>query len=252
MSKDFVYASQASTRITQEIADADHPYLAVQQRIYGYDLIELLQQCSASDVQFLLYTGELPTPAQAQLFAQLQIALCNAGPRHPATRAVMTAAISKAKPEHLLPIGLQVLGGERQGAAAVASAWHALRRRLETALPVTADEALPAGFGAMYGAADPLQAVLLRHLAALPAAGAALQLCVALQQSAEPRELGILDVGLCAAVCLDLGIGARESIGVYQWLRTPGLLAHGMEQTHKPITDSPLLADEEYEFQQDC
>lgn len=252
MSKDFIYASHASTRITEEIADADHPYLAVQQRIHGYDLIELMQHRSASDVQFLLFTGELPSAAQAQLFAQLQIALCNAGPRHPATRAVMTAAISKAKPEHLLPIGLQVLGGERQGAAAVARAWYALRQRLDAAQPVTADELLPEGFGTLYDAPDPLQATLLRQLAALPAAGPALQLCVALQQIAEPRELGILDVGLCAAACLDLGIGARESIGVYQWLRVPGLLAHGMEQTHKPITESPLLADDDYEFQQDC
>lgn len=251
MSKDFVYASHASTRITQEIAAAEHPYLAVQQRIHGYDLIELMQHRTASDVQFLLYTGELPTPAQAQLFMQLQIALCNAGPRHPATRAAMTAAISKAKPEHLLPIGLQVLGGERQGAAAVAKAWYALRQRLDAGQPVTSDEALPAGFGAVYDAPDPLQASLLRQLATLAAAGPALQLCVALQQSAEPRGLGILDVGLCAAACLDLGISARESIGVYQWLRAPGLLAHGMEQTHKPITDSPLLADDDYEFQQD-
>lgn len=251
MSKDFVYASQASTRITEEVPADDQPYLAVRQRIYGYDLLDLMQKCPASDVQFLLLTGELPSPAQAQLFGQLQIALCNAGPRHAATRAVMTAAISKSRPEHLLPIGLQVLGGERQGAVAVATAWTELRQRLTDLVPLSTDTALPAGFGSIYGAADPLMAACLAQLVTLPAAGAALHYCAALQAIAVTRCQGILDVGLCAAACLDLGIGARESIGVYQLLRAPGLLAHAMEQTHKPITDSPLLADEDYEFQQE-
>lgn len=247
MSKDFVYAQQASSQITEEIATAHNPYLAAQQRICGYDLLELIQKCSFSDVLFLLLTGELPQAAQSQLLQQLQIALCNAGPRHPATRAVMTAGVSKARPEHLLPIGLQVLGGERQGAAAVATAWQALQQRLQqhTNLPT-----IPAGFGQLYGEADPLMADLLGQLASLPGAGHALALCQQLQQQLQPQQHGILDVGLCAAVCLDLGIGQRESIGLFQLLRAPGLLAHGMEQTHLPITASPLLADEDYEYQQ--
>jgi len=251
MTKDFVYAKQASTQITAEVAAADNPYVAVQQHIFGYELVELMQKRSFTDVLYLLLTGELPTSAQAQLLTQLQIALCNAGPRHPATRAVMTAAISKARPEHLLPIGLQVLGGERQGAAAVAEAWQALQDCLSQNDFQPAVQPLPAGFGQVYADVDPLQARLLTQLSSLPAAGPALRLCNQLQSHWQPQQQGILDVGLCAACCLDLGIGKRESIGLFQLLRAPGLLAHGMEQTHKPITDSPLLSDDDYEFQQD-
>ncbi|MCT6698167.1 citrate/2-methylcitrate synthase [Rheinheimera sp. 4Y26] len=248
MNKDFVYAAQSSSRITEEVAATDNPYLTVQQRICGYDLLELMQKRSFTDLLFLLLTGELPDAAQAQLLQQLQIALCNAGPRHPATRAVMTAAVSKARPEHLLPIGLQVLGGERQGAVAVASAWQALKQQLDG---ISTDNQLPpAGFGQLYGEADPLMADILNQLARLPAAGPALALCRQLQQQWQPQQQGVLDVGLCAAACLDLGIGQRESIGLFQLLRAPGLLAHGMEQTHRPITASPLLADEDYEYQQ--
>jgi citrate synthase len=251
MNKDFVYAKQATTQITAEVAAASNPYLTVQQQIYGYELVELMQKRSYTDVLFLLLTGELPTSPQAQLLSQLQIALCNAGPRHPATRAVMTAAISKTRPEHLLPIGLQVLGGERQGALAVAEAWQSLKLYLADTSFEPQHFPLPAGFGQMYGGCEPMQAALLAQLASLPAAGAALRLCGQLQEHWQARQQGILDTGLCAACCLDLGIGKRESIGFFQLLRAPGLLVHAMEQTHKPITDSPLLSDEDYEFQQD-
>ncbi len=248
MATDFVYASSASSRITEEIAAPGQPFVAAAQRIAGYDLLALTQQRSFSDVLLLLLTGELPDKPKSQLLEKLLIALCNAGPRHPATRAVMTAGVSKARAEHLLPIGLEVLGGERQGAAEVARAWQFLAHQLEhpdTALP----PAPPAGFGQLYGTADPLQADLLNLLAAQTGAGAALKLCLQLQKQLAPLEAGILDTGLCAACSLDLGIGARESIGLFQLLRAPGLLAHGMEQTHFPITAAPLLDDKDYDFQ---
>ncbi len=195
MSKDFVYAKQATTQITAEVAAVNNPYLTAQQHIFGYELVELMQKRSYTDVLFLLLTGELPTSSQANLLSQLQIALCNAGPRHPATRAVMTAAVSKSRPEHLLPIGLQVLGGERQGALAVAEAWQALKTYLACANFQPEQQPLPAGFGQIYGGFDPLQASLLNQLVSLPAAGPALRLCGQLQTYWQPRHQGILDIG---------------------------------------------------------
>ena len=56
---------------------------------------------------------------------------------------------------------------------------------------------------------------------------------------------GILDTGLIAAVAVSLGIGKRESIGLYQIARAPGIFAQGIEQSHKPITAIPMLSDEE-------
>ena len=58
--------------------------------------------------------------------------------------------------------------------------------------------------------------------------------------------MGWLKTGIAAAVFCELGIGARESVGLFQLICAPGIFAHGVEQTHKPITAIPMLADEQH------
>lgn len=54
--------------------------------------------------------------------------------------------------------------------------------------------------------------------------------------------------GLVAAAGLALGLGPRESLGLYQLLIAPGVVVQGMEQTHRPISSNPLLPDAHYEL----
>jgi len=74
---------KTTTNIWEKIPSRHNPYLAVQKRIHGYDLIELVKKRSFVDVLFLLFTGELPTTDQAALLETLMIGLINPGFLYP-------------------------------------------------------------------------------------------------------------------------------------------------------------------------
>ena len=67
----------------------------------------------------------------------------------------------------------------------------------------------------------------------------------------QQRQQGWLLPGLAAAVGKTLGLGARETLGLFQLAIAPGVMAHGMEQTHQPISSNPLLRDEQYDCPRD-
>ncbi len=121
------YASRVATRIWQEDAAPDNPYLAGSCRCHGYDLLELMTKRSFVDVLFLLFSGELPTGEQARLLETLMVGCINPGPRHPATRAAMNAGVGKTHPVHILPIALSVMGGSHLGGEEVEGAMRFLR-----------------------------------------------------------------------------------------------------------------------------
>lgn len=124
--RDEQFTDRTVTRIWQEEPLPENPYLAEKCRCHGYDILELAKKRSFVDVLFLLFQGELPDPNQAQLLERLMIALVNPGPRHPATRASMNAAVGKANPAHILPTGLAVLSGAYLGGEEVSAAMRFL------------------------------------------------------------------------------------------------------------------------------
>ncbi|MBU1404516.1 MAG: citrate synthase, partial [Proteobacteria bacterium] len=62
--RDMSFANRTMTKIWQEIPSEQNPYLAEACRCHGYDILELAQKRSFSEVLFLLFQGELPTPEQ--------------------------------------------------------------------------------------------------------------------------------------------------------------------------------------------
>lgn len=120
--RDIKFAAKTVTRIWDEQPEEQNPYLAKHCRCHGYDLLELMQKCTFSEVMFLLFRGELPSKEQARLLDALLVAFINPGPRHPATRAAMNAGVSKTKAPHILPIALSVLGGRYLGGEEVEAA----------------------------------------------------------------------------------------------------------------------------------
>lgn len=250
MANGHITATSISTLITEEICNTETPYITHTQRISGYNTLELCQKASFSEALYLLFIGELPSAEHAQLLNSLQIALCNPGPRHPAARAAMTAGVSKTRSEHLLPTALLVLGGGRGGSQEVIASFEWFHRTLKqsgkTERDLLLENEVP-GFGLVYGGRDALMDSFLSVLSKMKGAGPALSLCLKLQSQRYP--IGILDTGLCAAACFDLGFGARESGGLFQLFRAPGLLAHGMEKSHSPISSAPLLEDDAYELE---
>lgn len=58
--------------------------------------------------------------------------------------------------------------------------------------------------------------------------------------------MGWLTTGVVAAVLAELGFQPRAAAGLYQYLCAPGLLAHGIEMSNKPVTSMPFISDKNY------
>ncbi|MEO0444355.1 MAG: citrate synthase, partial [Pseudomonadota bacterium] len=67
------FAEKTATRIWSEQATEDNPYIAESALCHGYDLFELVDQCSFVQVLYLLYRGELPSKDQEKLLESLMI-----------------------------------------------------------------------------------------------------------------------------------------------------------------------------------
>ncbi|MCI5164711.1 MAG: citrate synthase [Candidatus Electrothrix sp. GM3_4] len=256
--RDEQFASRTVTRIWQEEPLPENPYLASKCRCHGYDILELVQKRTFVDVLFLLFQGELPDQNQAEFLEKLMIALINPGPRHPATRASMNAAVGKANPAHILPAGLAVLSGAHLGGEEVSAAMRFLRKNykknaadlakelLTLPRPDEGDWHIAPGFGSRFNGIDPMPMKTAVLLSELPAARTAVKWGQEFAEAIIAQEMGWLDTGIAAAVLCDLGFHPRAGAGLFQIFRAPGILAHGLELANKPKTAMPFLDEEHY------
>lgn len=252
---EFGFSKSAKTQICLEEATADNPYVCEKQYLSGYNTLDLTTDRSFIDVLLLLFKLELPNPDERQLLECLMIGLINPGPRHAATKAAMSVGISKANTEHILPISLAVLGGNKGGSGEVSQAYHFIKsnvqQEIDTLSPsndLEKEDRFAPGFGRTFGQADSYIASLANTLHTKCKTGDCFNWSMNLSKRLAKDQAGILDVGLAAAVFCDLQLGARESAALYQLIRAPGLIAHGLEQTHRPINDIPLVEDSNYVY----
>ena len=264
--QDFVYAGKTQTEILFEEPSNNNPYISQKNYIHGYDVVELVEKKRFVDTLLLLFTGELPSDMHASLLERLMVALINLGPRHPAVKASMVAGVSKTSPEHLLPIGLSVLGGKDNGAQEVEQAVKFLLKNIslpaeDIALQLIKNSKImqnegevhiSPGFGNYYGSVDSFTKNIANSVLSPFEAGNGevdyISWGTTFAKHLNNHNMGILKTGLAAMVFCQLGIAARESIGLYQLICAPGIFAHGAEQTHKPITAMPMLSDEQHVY----
>lgn len=256
-SRNEAFTQRTSTRIWSEEPSQDNPYIASSALCHGYDLFELMDKRSFVDVFYLLFRGQLPTKAEAQLLQTLMIALINPGPRHPATRAAMNTGIGKTNPMHILPIAAAVLGGEHRGGGEIEGAMRFLRKQQslsanECALKLLEQEQTHSGtqrmpgFGQTHGGIDLMAMAIATRLLKLEGAGDVLQWGCDFAAALAPQGRGWLTTGVAAAVFADLGFQPRAGGALFQLLGAPGLIAHGLEVANKPFTAMPFVSDENY------
>lgn len=259
------FAERVETRIWLEQAASDNPYNATEAFCHGYALQDLLTKCSYWEYIYLLFTGKRCSPAQHTLLEKIGIALANPGPRHPATRAVIAAAVSKTDPVNVLPLGLNVMAGAHLGAAEVGSAMQFIRRHQKRDPIVVAHQRIteletaaqgdthPApGFGTRFSGTDHLAVSLAKTLLQLPDTGNALAWASHFAQELERLGFGSwLMPGLAAAAFLELGFHPKWGPGLFQWLSAPGLLAHAIEMSNKHLTALPFIDDSRYFIDED-
>lgn len=254
-----VFAEKIVTKIWREEPSEKNPYLAENCFCHGYDLLELSQGLSFTEMIFLLLGGEIPTKEQAQLLNILMVGLSNPGPRHPATWAAMNAVVGKTKRVHILPIGLGVLGGEFLGGEEVEQAMIFLKSNkkndpielasnlLENSIrPEEGDWHIIPGFGSQYGGINPVMQKLADLLLQQASSGEYLKWCQKFVEAIKLQNLGWLATGLAGAVFCDLGFHYRTGGGLFQLMCAPGILAHGIEMCTKPRTAMPFLDEEHY------
>ncbi len=254
----FHYAATASTAICLDAPCEKNPFLARKRYIAGYDIEALTQHASYTESLLTMFSGNFPSTQNARLLEKLMIGLMNLGPRDPAIKAAMVAGGSKTNPQHLLPIGLLIAGGDVCGAREVEQSYRFIEANMcndaaALVAQLMATERgehahIAPGFGRNYGDIDPIMAAMLTLFLETSPSSEVLQWTRQFVAGLAPHHHGVLETGLAAAVLLELNVGARESIGLYQLIRAPGIIAHAMEQTHKPITAIPMLGDDAYEF----
>lgn len=260
--RDMTFSCRTKTRIWQEIPSEENPYLAGQCRCHGYDIMELAGKRSFAEVLFLLFQGELPTLAQARMLEFLLIAMINPGPRHPATRAAMNAGVGKTTPVHILPIALTVLGGEHLGGQEVERAIRFFRKHLDSEpdeiagtllgqeRPSVGDWHIAPGFGSRFGGVDQMPGSIVDMLLRQNGDWRALRWGKQLAMAMNAGGLGWLGTGVVAAALCDLGFAPQAGGGLFQLICAPGILAHGLELSNKPITAMPFLGEDHYVIEQ--
>ena len=249
------FVDKTATRIWGETPSDENPYIAKSALCHGYDLYELMQQCTFVEVFYLLFRGELPTPHEAKLLETLMVAFINPGPRHPATRAAMNAGVGKTLSTHVLPIALTVMGGDFLGGGDIEPAMRFVRKNqnkdprvcANTALEnPMADNRIAPGFGRYFGGVHIMSHEIAHRLLALPGAGKCLQWAQHFTEAVRESGYGWLPTGLAAAVFADLGFQPKAGAALFQLISAPGLAAHGIELANKPITAMPYVKDEDY------
>jgi len=253
------FAERARTRIWEEQPHPQNPYLATAARCHGYALEDMVRQLDSASTLFLLLRGELPNAAQSALLQRFLVAFCNPGPRHAATRAVMNAAASGTRSADLGAIGLTLLGGEHLGSAEVEQSARFIARNRDkdpialaaqllasSAKQAPGDRRIVPGFGSCFDAMDPMATSLATLFASQAQASGPLHWAARFAAALEPAACGWLMPGLAAAVCCEMGFGARAAGLLFQIAALPGLLAHGLEMSGQGITAMPFIADEDY------
>lgn len=247
------------TGIWREEAEADNPFAARTAYCHGYDVYgEMLGQARWADMLYLLFRGEAPSRAQADLLEALALALANPGPRDASVHAAMCGGVggspSAACLMAALAVGAGGLSGGREVFLAMA-AWTecgadlaAWRRRL--AAPASAKASIwpapehAAGFDP-HGVATALPVMQTLSCLATLSPGPLLPWLAANRDALEAAAGHPLAMsGVAAAALAELGFAAEQGEMLHLLLRLPGAAAHALEQRHHGYKKFPFFAIE--------
>ena len=234
-----------STQIWQEEAEPGNPFAAQVVRCRGYDVYgEMLGRARWTDMLFLLFSGQRPSAAQAELLESLAVALANPGPRDASVHAAMCGGIGGSTSASCLTaalaVGAGLNGGSReiflamenwQLCACDLSSWESrLAQKPSEAASIWPVAEHPAGF-------DP-HAVntglpVRQTLAVLAACSPGERLAWLDTQRPQLEELAghpLALSGVAAAALADLDLTPEQGEMLYLLLRLPGAAVHALEQ----------------------
>lgn len=235
------------TAITTEIDGI--PY------IRGYALPELLQRVSFGDAIFLILTGELPTPKQRTIFNAILVTAIDHGLFAPSTDVARRVASNGNPVNTAVAAGVAAIGDAHGGAIEQAGrlfqdalALQDLTLDAQATWVVTQGltqyKRLP-GYGHKIYTVDPRVTALFMVAAEQELLHPALTLARLVEQKLEAvkkKKLCLNVDGGMAAVCTAVGLPWQKFRGLFIIARTPGLVAHTLEQMQR---EPPVLRSED-------
>lgn len=244
------------TNIWHEAPEPGNPFAVQVARCHGYDVYgDMLGKARWSDMLFLLFAGQRPTAAQAELLESLAVALANPGPRDASVHAAMCGGIggstSAACLTAALAVGAGLNGGSREVFLAMEN-WRLCTCDLTrwadrlAEKPSTAASIWPA---AEHAAGFDPHAVdtalpVRQTLAVLAARSPGEHLAWLNEQYQELERLAchrLAMPGVAAAAMTDLGLTPEQGEMLYLLLRLPGAAAHALEQKQVSHRDFPFF-----------
>src|ERR1044072_6210202 len=216
--------------------------------VRGYDIAELMGRVSFGAAGYLILTGELPSPAVARLIDAILVSSIDHGGTPPSAlrartvaspgatlRASVAAGIASINRHHggaIEDCARQLKGIADRSARESISMDEAATRTLATMRE--AGERMP-GFGHRLHTKDPRTARLFELAREAGVDGVHMKAARAVEKAfADAKKALPINVdGAIGAILADLGMNPAAFNGIFMIARTPGLVAHVIEEQNR-------------------
>jgi succinyl-CoA synthetase alpha subunit len=213
--------------------------------VRGYDIAELMGRVSFGAAVYLILTSELPSPAVARLMDAILVSSIDHGATPPSALAARTTASTGASLSAAVAAGIMSINRHHGGAIEdcarqlKAIADRATRESIsieEAAAHTLADmretgERM-SGFGHRVHTKDPRTTRLFELAREAGVNGVHMKAARAVEKSfADAKKALPINVdGAIGAILADLGLNPAAFNGIFMIARTPGLIAHVIEE----------------------
>ncbi len=216
--------------------------------VRGYDIADLMGRVSFGAAVYLILTGELPSTALARLMDAILVSSIDHGATPPSALAARTVASTGATLSASVAAGIMSINRHHGGAIedcarqlkAIADRAARESISLEEAAMRTLAEMREAGermsgFGHRLHTKDPRTARLFELAREAGVDGAHMQAARAVEKAfADAKKSLPINVdGAIGAILADLGMTPAAFNGIFMIARTPGLIAHVIEEQRR-------------------
>ncbi len=213
--------------------------------VRGYDIAELMGRVSFGAAVYLILTGEMPSPAIARLMDGILVSSIDHGATPPSALSARNVASTGATLSASVAAGIMSINRHHGGA--IEDCARQLKAIADRAAneSISLDEAATrtlrtmseagermSGFGHRVHTKDPRTARLFELAREAGVDGAHMQAARAVEKAfADAKKSLPINVdGAIGAILADLGMGPAAFNGIFMVARTPGLIAHVIEE----------------------
>jgi succinyl-CoA synthetase alpha subunit len=213
--------------------------------VRGYDIAELMGRISFGAAVYLILTGELPSPAVGRLMDAILVSSIDHGATPPSALSARTVASTGATLSASVAAGIMSInrhhGGAIEDCARQLKAIADRAARESISLEEAATRTLAtmreagervSGFGHRVHSKDPRTARLFELAREAGVDGVHMQAARAVEKAfADAKKSLPINVdGAIGAILADLGMNPAAFNGIFMIARTPGLIAHVIEE----------------------